>query len=211
MVARAIAKQAFLLASLLVIADQVTKLWVRSHLMLGESVPVFGDTLRWTYVQNPGMAFGISFGAGKIILTFCTILIVAGLAWYLHQLRSFRPIVRIAIMLIFAGAVGNLIDRMFYGVIFNEDPLMFGKVVDFIQVDIPDVTWFGEVYTHWPVFNIADSCVSCGVVLLILVSGSMPTMAELRAGAYASTHEEHHDRPPLGTADAPTGEDRTGL
>lgn len=205
---RFIAKSAFLIALVLIVLDQCTKVWVRSHFMLGETIPVLGDTLRFTYVQNPGMAFGISFGPGKIILTFFTIVIATALGWYLAKLRSFRPIVRIAVMLIFAGAVGNLIDRMFYGVLFGEDPLMFGKVVDFIQVDIPDVTWFGEVYTHWPVFNIADSCVSCGVVLLILFSNSMPTAAELKAGAYQSKedlNDEHINT--TGTL----GEDRTDL
>jgi len=195
----AIAKKAFLLASLLVVADQVTKVWVHTNMFLGESYAVIGEAIRFTYVQNPGMAFGISFGAGKIFLTLFTIVISIALAWYLRRLRPFHPSVQIAVMLIFAGAVGNLIDRMFYGVIFGEDPLMFGKVVDFIQVDIPDVLWFGETYTHYPVFNIADSCVSCGVVLLIFVSKYMPTAAELKLGAYQS--KEQHDDGISTTAD----------
>jgi signal peptidase II len=59
---------------------------------------------------------------------------------------------------------------MFYGVFYGSDPLFYGKVVDFLQVDIPDITIWGEVYTHWPVFNIADSCVSIGVVMLLILS-----------------------------------------
>ncbi|MBS1562291.1 MAG: signal peptidase II [Bacteroidetes bacterium] len=207
----AIANRAFLLAAFLIVIDQITKVWVHTNMFLGESFPLVGEAIRCTYVQNPGMAFGISFGAGKILLTLFTIVISVLLAWYLRRLRSFHPLVRIAVMLIFAGAVGNLIDRMFYGVIFGEDPLMFGKVVDFIQVDIPDVSWFGEIYTHYPVFNIADACVSCGVVLLIVVSKYMPTAAELKHGAYLSK-EQHDDgtnntAQPLGLS----GEDREGL
>jgi signal peptidase II len=95
--------------------------------------------------------------------------------------------VKIAVMLVLAGAVGNLIDRMFYGVLYDQGPFLYGKVVDFVQVDIPDVTIFGETYTHWPVFNVADSCVSVGVVLLMIVSGSMPTIASLRSTAKAPT------------------------
>lgn len=78
--------------------------------------------------------------------------------------------VRFSLTLLLGGAVGNLIDRMFYGVLYGEGPLFYGKVVDFLQVDIPDVSLFGELYTHWPVFNVADSCVSVGVVTLLIAS-----------------------------------------
>jgi lipoprotein signal peptidase len=63
---------------------------------------------------------------------------------------------------------------------YGESPLFYGKVVDFIQVDIPDVTWFGEIYTHWPVFNVADSCVTVGVVLMMFISTQLPSPTELR-------------------------------
>ncbi|MBU3741334.1 MAG: signal peptidase II [Candidatus Kapabacteria bacterium] len=179
----------FVGALLLVVIDQVTKLLVKgfdvagiSHqgMYLGESIPVLGDVVRLTFVENPGMAFGISFGAAKALLTLATIAIASFLAWYLSKLHVAPRAASIAIMLVFAGAVGNLIDRMFYGVLYGEAPLLYGKVVDFVQVDIPDVTWFGEVYTHWPVFNVADSCVSIGVVMLVLLSSKMPGLSELR-------------------------------
>jgi len=207
----AIANRAFFLAAILIVADQVTKVWVHTNMFLGESFPVLGEAVRFTYVQNPGMAFGISFGGGKILLTLFTVVIAALLAWYLRRLRPFHPLVQISVMLIFAGAVGNLIDRMFYGVIFGEDPLMFGKVVDFIQVDIPDVSWFGEIYTHYPVFNIADSCVSCGLVLLIFVSKFMPTAAELKLGAYMSKEQHEDGNSNATTASRLSGKDREGL
>ena len=182
-----------LLSSVLVVLDQITKLWVKNTMFLGESHPMIGETVRLTFVENPGMAFGIEFGAGKIVLTLVTIVVAGFLVWYLMRLREAHWSVQFAVCLILAGAVGNLIDRAFYGVIFNEDPLFFGKVVDFIQVDIPDITWFGERYTHWPVFNVADSCVSVGVVTLLFVSHKLPTKSNEQPGT-----------PPIGT-----GQDRT--
>jgi signal peptidase II len=174
----------FGIAVVLIIADQVLKLSVKGFsfagithegMTLGESIPVIGEFVRWTFVENPGMAFGISWGAGKIILTLLTIVIASALAWYLWTMSSSeRRLTRISMMLIFSGAVGNLIDRMFYGVAYGYAPLMYGKVVDFVQVDIPDVTWLGELYTHYPVFNLADSCVSVGIVLMLIVSLRTP-------------------------------------
>jgi signal peptidase II len=178
----------FIIATLLVIADQCTKVAVKgfsvfglehSGMMLGESIPVIGETLRLTFVENPGMAFGISWGDGKLLLTLLTIAIVVGIGAYLYKLSEFSWKVRGAITLVFAGAVGNLIDRVWYGVAYGQAALFHGKVVDFIQVDIPDVTWFGTTYTHFPVFNIADSCVSVGIVLFALFSGSAPTFSQV--------------------------------
>jgi signal peptidase II len=183
----------FYASAFLVLLDQATKIAVKGFslfgfthegMYLGESFPVVGELLRCTFVENPGMAFGISFGAGKILLTLATIAIALAIAWYLRRAiaAGTRRIVLTGVMLVFSGAVGNLIDRMFYGVFYNEGPLFYGKVVDFIQVDIPDITIAGEVWTHWPVFNVADSCVTVGVVLLLFFSGQMPSVASLRSG-----------------------------
>lgn len=169
----------FLVAGILVVIDQVTKALVKGFdvmglhhqgMFLGESRPLIGDTLRLTFVENPGMAFGVSWGEAKIILTLLTIGIVVLLVRMILTNPRDSRLVRNALVLVLAGAVGNLIDRMFYGVLYGSDPLFYGKVVDFLQVDIPDVTMFGELYTHWPVFNVADSCVSIGVVVLLLTS-----------------------------------------
>ncbi len=184
-----------MLSIVLVVLDQLTKLWVKNTMFLGESHPMIGEAVRLTYVENPGMAFGIEFGAGKIVLTLVTFVVAGFLVWYLVRLRGTHWSVQLAVSLILAGAMGNLIDRAFYGVIFNEDPLFFGKVVDFIQVDIPDITWFGERYTHWPVFNVADSCVSVGVVTLLFVSHKLPS--------------KHNEAAKPGTPPIGTGQDRT--
>lgn len=168
-----------IIAALLVVLDQITKVLVKGFdlfgivhegMFLGESRPLVGEALRLTFVENPGMAFGIGWGDAKIILTLLTIGIVALIIRMIMQTPTSARIVRFSLTLLLGGAVGNLIDRMFYGVMYGEGPLFYGKVVDFLQVDIPDVWLFGELYTHWPVFNIADSCVSVGVVTLLIAS-----------------------------------------
>ncbi len=177
----------FLFALILILADQATKLAVKGFDLLGfhhdgmyygQSIKVIGDTLQWTYIENPGMAFGIEFGWGKIFLSLFSILAGIALGVYLYKIIRAHPGVKIGIMLIFAGAVGNLIDRVFYGVFYGTNPLFYGHVVDFIQVDIPDVQFFGYYYSSFPVFNIADSCVTCGVVALLIFHSKLPQIKE---------------------------------
>ena len=178
----------FIIAVLLVFLDQATKLAIRGFtfagieydgLMIGQMISVIGDFLQITYVENEGMAFGISFGPAKIFLSLFSIFASIALAWYLSKLKKFSVWVQIGIMLIFAGAVGNLIDRVFYGIIFGYDAIFYGRVVDFIQVDIPDINFLGLNYTHWPVFNVADSCVTCGVVTLLIFHKKIPQFKQL--------------------------------
>ncbi|MEN9795116.1 MAG: Signal peptidase [Bacteroidota bacterium] len=176
-------RQSVLIAAVLVVLDQVTKVLVKTSMMLGESHPMIGSIVNLTFVENPGMAFGISWGDGKLILTLLTIVIAGVLVWYLRQIANGHWAPRLAVTLILAGAVGNLIDRALYGVIFGDAPLFYGRVVDFIQVDIPDITWLGDVHTHFPVFNIADSCVTVGVLLLLLTGNKLPATPHERADA----------------------------
>lgn len=173
----------YFIAFLLIVFDQVTKLAVKGFnffgfehegLHYGELINVIGDTVMFTYIENPGMAFGIEFGWGKIFLSLFSIIAGIALAIFLKNIRNESPWIKTGIMLVMAGALGNMIDRVFYGVIFGEMPLFYGKVVDFIQVDIPDVDFMGLYYTHWPVFNIADSCVSVGVVILLIFHNKLP-------------------------------------
>jgi len=176
----------FLAALILIIFDQVTKLyfkgfnlfgWVHEGADYGKPHPVIGDFLLWTYIENPGMAFGIDFGAGKIFLSLFSIFASIGLAWLIIKISQKSIGVLIGFTLIFAGAVGNLIDRVFYGVLYGESPLFYGKVVDFIQVDIPDIEFLG--WTHFPIFNIADSCVTVGVIILLFFHKHLPEIHEL--------------------------------
>lgn len=175
----------FLIAFLLILLDQITKITIKGFNLfgyehkgfyLGESVPVIGETVTFTFVENPGAAFGLEFGAAKILLSIFSVVAGFGLAWYLWKLEGYNNWARTGIMLIFSGAVGNMIDRVFYGVIYQESPLFYGKVVDFIRVDIPDI--FGM--THWPVFNVADSCVSIGVVILLFVHNKLPSISKIK-------------------------------
>ncbi len=178
----------FIIAIILVIIDQLTKITIKGFnifgiehqgMMLGESIPVIGDFLRITFVENEGMAFGIKFGAGKIFLSLFSIIASVALGVFLNKLRNYSIYAKLPIMLIFSGAIGNLIDRVFYGVFYGESAIFYGKVVDFIQVDIPDITIFGLTYTHWPVFNVADSCVTLGVLLMIFFHNKMPALKEV--------------------------------
>ncbi|MCO6465432.1 MAG: signal peptidase II [Bradyrhizobiaceae bacterium] len=169
-----------LIAGLLVVLDQCTKLAARGFSLFGitheglspgEVIPVLGNVVRFTLVENAGSAFGLDWGEGKIILSVATMLIAGGLFWYLRSIESTTGWLRIAVMLLLAGAVGNVIDRTFYGVAYGYAPLFLGSVVDFIQVDIPDMDVFGQYWTHFPVFNVADSCVTIGIVLMLLTGG----------------------------------------
>lgn len=178
----------FYLALILVVADQLTKIWVKGFSLfgivhegmgLGNIAPLIGDTIRLNYVENPGMAFGIEFGAGKVFLSLFSIIAAIALGWYLYRLRTFSIWVQVGVMLLLAGATGNLIDRVFYGVFYGSDPLFYGKVVDFLDVDIPDITLFGRDYPRFWIFNIADSCVSCGIVLLLFLNNKIPTFHQL--------------------------------
>jgi signal peptidase II len=153
-----------------VLLDQITKLLVKGfslpilgvHLgmQVGTTIPLLGNALRLTYIENPGMAFGIDVGS-QLFLTIFSFLASVGVLYYLYSIRNETTIVRVSLALIFGGAVGNLIDRIFYGVLFGEAPLFYGKVVDFIDVNILHLSRFG-------IFNLADASVTIGVVLLLV-------------------------------------------
>ncbi len=165
------------LSLFIVVSDQLSKLMVKGiglpalgieirGLPLGTSRPIFGDFVRLTYIENPGMAFGIDIG-GKLFFSLFSILASIGILIYLYRSRNEHVAFRIALALILGGAVGNLIDRVFYGVLFQEAPLFYGKVVDFIDADFFNVNLFGYQLSRWPVFNIADASVTCGVIFML--------------------------------------------
>ena len=131
-------------SAILVFADQITKGMVRSTMSLYESIPVITDFFHITYVTNDGMAFGLNFPFGIYVFSGVSILFTGFLFWYLWTIQDHGLIIRTGIALILAGAIGNLIDRVF-----------LGAVVDFLDFMVGDY--------HWYVFNIADSCVSVGM------------------------------------------------
>ena len=162
------------------IADQVSKLFVKGFkipslgiewegMFYGQSIELIGDFLKLTFVENPGMAFGIDVGEGsKLLLSLFSLAASIGILIYLYKLRNERFIVRLSLALILAGALGNFIDRAFYGVLYDYAPLFYGKVVDFINVEFWDFTIMGRTYERWPIFNFADAAVTVGVILLII-------------------------------------------
>lgn len=161
-----------------VIADQVTKLLVRGITIpfLGIIIPgiplyssksIIGDFLRFTYIENPGMAFGIDFGWKSFFAVFSIIASIAILL-YLYKVRRESRVVRFSLALILGGAIGNLIDRVFYGPLFDGAPLFHGRVIDFIDFDFFNVSVFGYNFSRFPVFNIADASVTIGVIMLLI-------------------------------------------
>ncbi|MBK7631401.1 MAG: signal peptidase II [Ignavibacteriales bacterium] len=171
--------KALYLSFAVVIIDQVSKLMVKGFsipflninyegMYLGQMIPVIGDFFRFTFVENPGMAFGYDPGSSfKLIISIFSLVASIGLIFYLYVIRDKSWSLKIAIALILGGAIGNLIDRTFYGVFFDYAPMFYGKVVDFFDVDFFDFTLFGRSYDRWPVFNIADAAVTIGVLILV--------------------------------------------
>jgi signal peptidase II len=161
-----------------VFLDQVTKLLVKGFslpifdyyhqgMQLGQSIPVIGDFFRLTFVENPGMAFGIEIG-GRFFLTLFSLAASIGIFYYIYRLRKEPFIVRFTLALILGGAIGNLIDRIFYGVVFGEAPLFYGKVVDFIDMDFFQIDFLSIHMNRFAVFNVADASVTSGIILMLL-------------------------------------------
>lgn len=196
----------------ILIADQVTKLVVKGFsipflgisldgMEYGSSIEVIGNFFKITFVENPGMAFGIDVGdSSKLFLSLFSLIASIGILIYLYRAREQKFIIRLALALIFAGAAGNLIDRMFYGVFYDYAPLFYGKVVDFINVDFFDFTIFGHTYDRFPIFNIADSAVSIGVVLLLIFQSAHESSDK------STVTETGEQELPLPADDNPDGE-----
>lgn len=163
----------------IVITDQITKFYVKGisipflnikhdGMYLGESIPVIGDFFKITFTENPGIAFGFDPGSDfKLFISVFSLIASIGLLIYLFTVRNKSMSLKIAIALILGGAIGNVIDRMFYGLIYDYSPLFFGKVVDFFDFDFINFSIFGRSYDRWPIFNIADAAVSVGVLILL--------------------------------------------
>ncbi|MBO4595751.1 MAG: signal peptidase II [Bacteroidales bacterium] len=159
------------LGILLVVIDQVTKYLVKTNMDLGEQIPVIGQWFRICFVENAGMAFGMKFGGmvGKFLLSLFRILLCGALVWWINSLLKKEKTpngVILGLTLITAGAFGNIIDCLFYGLIWDYAPFMFGKVVDMLY--FPIIRSGEDVIFFSPVFNFADSCVTVGAFWLLL-------------------------------------------
>lgn len=161
----------------IIILDQVSKFLVKGisipslniniqGMHYQQSINLIGDFFKLTYIENPGMAFGIQIG-GKLFLSLFTIAATLLIVYFIYKNRNEPLYLRVALALILGGAVGNLIDRIFYGVIYGYAPLFYGNVVDFFHIDTPNFMIFGKQFYSWPIFNIADIAVSLGFIMIL--------------------------------------------
>ena len=196
----------FLLALLVIGLDQLSKYLVHSSstLMSGGEIMLIGNWFKLHYTTNPGMAFGVELPPpyGKLLLTAFRLAAVSGLSYYIVYLWRHRAASGfIACMaLILGGAVGNLIDSIFYGIIYNNAPTgspsrwFFGQVIDMLYADIYEgflpASWplvGGKYVSLWPIFNVADSSIFIGVALILLFQGKFFKQEEPTAPRPAST------------------------
>lgn len=188
-------KKLILLGMILVVFDQVVKILVKTNMEIGDHFNVIGNWFQIYFIENEGMAFGMKFGGtvGKFLLSLFRIGLFALLCCWIASLVKKRfdsegkvvlkedgrqkvpEGVLVGLTLITAGAFGNILDCLFYGIIFNYAPFMFGRVVDMLYFPLIDTFWpqwmpfvGGERLLFFaPVFNIADSCVTIGALYLI--------------------------------------------
>ena len=188
-------KKIWLLIVGLLLLDQVVKIWIKTHFLLDESVTVFPNWFFIRFIENPGAAFGFELGGsyGKLILSVFRLVAIVALGFYIRYLyKKKAPVgVTVGIILIFAGAIGNVIDSAFYGLLFSESTFtqvatflpegggyagfLHGKVVDMLFFPLFEGTypsWFpwvgGEEFLFFsPIFNFADSYITIGVIYLL--------------------------------------------
>ena len=189
-------KKSLIIVIAILLIDQIVKVWVKLNFTIGEEVDLIGDWCKLHFIENEGMAFGMSFGgvAGKFVLTFLRIIASVLIGWYLLKLikKGGNKLAVYSFTLIFAGAVGNIIDSMFYGLLFSEStffsvsqflpegggyaPMFLGKVVDMFYFPIIDTTlpqWIpffgGNDFRFFnAIFNISDVSITIGVVILLI-------------------------------------------
>ena len=192
-------KKSILLIFLVLLIDQISKIYIKTNFVLGESEQV----TRWfriLFIENEGAAWGtklsdilpVSESAGKLVLTIFRLFAIVGIGYWLFDIirKGSSNILILSVSLIFAGALGNIIDSVFYGVIFDDSTnnvatlfsdepygkLFYGKVVDMLYFPLIDTRWpewvpslGGKNFRFFePIFNIADSAISIGVALLII-------------------------------------------
>ncbi|MDE7092607.1 MAG: lipoprotein signal peptidase [Muribaculaceae bacterium] len=183
-----------------ILVDQIVKIYIKTHFYLGESVEV-ASWFKILFIENNGMAFGMELGS-KIFLTLLRIVVVGLVIYYVCHIKN-NPKLKtgylISLSLIIAGAAGNILDSMFYGIIFNDPipptvaemfpedggyaPFLYGRVVDMLYFPLFSFNWpdwipfiGGDLFIFFqPVFNIADAAITVGILLLIIFYSSQLT------------------------------------
>ena len=193
-------KKALLLIILILILDQALKVWVKTNMTIGEDSPLLGRIGMLHFIENNGMALGMEIGGktGKLFLSVFRIAAILAIGWFLNSIIRKKASLGLilAVSAIFAGAVGNMIDSAFYGMIFSESfhqpavlfppgggysSFLHGRVVDMFYFPLINTTWPdwspfrpGESFIFFrPVFNIADSAITCGVFAILLFQKRM--------------------------------------
>jgi len=193
-------KKSLILILLILVIDQVLKIWIKTHMQIGDEIQLFGNWGKLHFIENNGMAFGMEMGGrpGKFILSIFRIIAIIGIGWFLTKLikRKSNMGLILAVSSIMAGAIGNIIDSAFYGMIFSESfhqpavlfppgggysSFLHGKVVDMFYFPVINTTWPdwspvrpGQSLVFFrPVFNIADSAITCGVLAILLFQKKM--------------------------------------
>lgn len=180
------ARKLIYFAIILVVIDQVTKLAVKGFsipflgieydgMYLGQTMPVLGNFFRLTFVENKGIAFGIELHpVVKVLVSLVSFFAGGFIIYYINKIATENKGAAVGLALILGGAIGNMIDRVFYGVFYGYAPLFYGHVVDFFHV-VFDVKIFGYYIDSFPIFNIADIAVSLGVAVLFIFYGKEKT------------------------------------
>jgi signal peptidase II len=193
-------KKAVLFIFVILLIDQVLKIWIKTHMVIGQEIHLFGNWGIIHFIENNGMAFGMEMGGkpGKLILSIFRVVAIFGIGWFLSTLIINKANLGLifAVSAIMAGAIGNIIDSAFYGVIFSESfnqrAILFppgGGYSSFLHGRVVDMFYFPVINTHWPqwspfrpgeslvffrpVFNIADSSITCGVIAIVLFQKRM--------------------------------------
>lgn len=220
-------KKAFILVFLILVLDQLLKIWVKTTMTLGQEIPVLGHWFILHFTENEGMAFGLTFGgsAGKLMLSIFRIIAAGIIGYYIYHLdkKGASNGLLVCFALIMAGALGNIFDSAFYGMIFNDSSyhhpavlfppeggyasFLHGRVVDMLYFPVIDTVmpqWVpligGERFEFFrPVFNIADTSISTGVIALIVFqrkffvkgdeSAEVPKGEESKADDLSSTEK----------------------
>ncbi len=189
-------RTAVIIILVIIIADQALKIWVKTTMSYHEQIPLIGSWFRLFFIENEGMAWGWKFGGewGKVLLTVFRMVAVVFGVFYIRNIikKKYHPGFIVCVSMIFAGALGNLIDSMFYGLIFEDstrvavakifppkgyESFLHGRVVDMLYMPIIEdkilpswvPIWGGERFTFFsPIFNLADASISIGVITILL-------------------------------------------